>query len=110
MGGVRRDPATLRHGRQIPAELVARACGPGRRGWRRQCAARLPQLAVRGRRAEPGSRTGEEAMNRQRSRQTLGMSIFAAAAVFGAVVPINEGCAPCPTFVVAPNYKIREDQ
>ena len=49
-------------------------------------------------------------MSRQRSQQTLGMSLFAAAALLGALVPINEGCAPCPTFVVEPDYKIREDQ
>jgi hypothetical protein len=38
------------------------------------------------------------------------MSLFAAAALLGALVPIHEGCAPCPTFVVAPDYEILEDQ
>jgi hypothetical protein len=49
-------------------------------------------------------------MNHPGYRQSLGMSLFAAAAVLGALVPINEGCGACPTFVVAPDYRIREDQ
>jgi len=49
-------------------------------------------------------------MSRQRSQYAMGMSLFATAALFGGLVPISEGCAPCPTFVVKTDYKILEDQ
>lgn len=49
-------------------------------------------------------------MSAVRSQHKLGVSLFAAAALLGALAPLNEGCAPCPTFVIAPEYKIREDQ
>jgi hypothetical protein len=49
-------------------------------------------------------------MSRGRSGRGVGMSLFAAAALLGALAPTHEGCAPCPSFVVEPDYTILEDQ